>query len=456
MTGEHRTTSSRMGRIRAIAAREFKQTVLTKSFIFGALVLPIVLIGIGALIPLLVGSTTPPVVGTLVVADKDGSVADQMRMAFDAMRAAGRVATPSVTTLPPPLPTGGFGSMPMQDDPPVDITVMRLALDADLTREQARVQTGEILGLVEVPAALLQSAPPSDVDISVLVPTASPAKTTAMIGRVAREATVTARVAAAGGDLAAVRALLRPPSAATARVSNEGQRSTERLEIRMLLPGAFMFLMWIAAFSSANQLLTSTIEEKSSKVIEVLLSATSPLDLLAGKILGQSLVSVVMLGMYGIAGLVGLTLLAMTDLVDVPTLLLFVVWFLLGYFMCAAMMAAVGSAVSDLREAQTLVTPVMLLMMTPMMLWLPISENPTGMLATVFSFIPPIGPFVMVLRTTGAVEGIPAWQVGAALLVNAVGAVGLVWLGARIFRIGILMQGKPPTPIELLRWARAR
>jgi len=456
MTGEHRTTSGRMGRIGAIAAREFKQTVLTKSFIFGALVLPVIMIGIGALVPLLVGGTTPPVVGTLVVADKDGSVAEQMRLAFDAMRATGKVAISPSDTMPPPMPMGGLGGVPMPDDPPVDITVMRIALDADLQREQTRVQSGEILGLVEIPAALLQSAPPAGVDISVLVPTASPAKTTAMIGRIAREATVTARVAAAGGDLAAARALLSPPSAAMARVSNEGQRSRERFEIRMILPGAFMFLMWIASFTSANQLLTSTIEEKSSKVIEVLLSATSPLELLAGKILGQSLVSLVMLGMYGIAGMVGLTLLAVTDLVDVPTILLFVVWFLLGYFMCAAMMAAVGSAVSDLREAQTLVSPVMLLMMMPMMLWLPISENPTGILATVTSFIPPIGPFVMVLRTMGAVEGIPAWQVGAALFTNAIGAIALVWLGARIFRIGILMQGKPPTPLELLRWARAR
>ena len=188
----------------------------------------------------------------------------------------------------------------------------------------------------------------------------------------------------------------------------------------------------------------------------MLLSATSPLELLAGKILGQSLVGLLMLGMYGIAGLDGLTLLAMTDLVDVFTILLFVAWFLLGYFMSAAMMAAVGSAVSDLREAQTLVSPVMLLMMLPLMLWLPISENPTGIIATVASFIPPIGPFVMVLRTTGAVEGIPSWQVAVALLINAAGAIGLVWLGARIFRIGILMQGKPPTPLELLRWARAR
>jgi len=456
VNGDHRTATGRSGRIRTIAVREFKQTVLTKSFILGALVLPVVMIGIGTLIPMLIGGSTPPVVGTLVVADRDGSVAEQMRLTFDAMRAGGAAAGAPAAAAATPMPNGSFGGMPMADDPPVDITVVRVAMDSDLPREQARVQSGEILGLVEVPPALLQAAPPAGVDISVLVPTASPAKTTAMIGRVAREATVTARVAAAGGDLAAVRALLSQPSAATARVSNEGQRSTERLEVRMILPGAFMFLMWIASFTSANQLLTSTIEEKSSKVIEVLLSATSPLELLAGKILGQSLVSLVMLGMYGIAGLVGLTMLAVTDLVDVPTILLFIIWFLLGYFMCAAMMAAVGSAVSDLREAQTLVSPVMLLMMMPMMLWLPISENPTGILATVTSFVPPIGPFVMVLRTTGAVEGIPGWQIGAALLVNALGAVGLVWLGARIFRIGILMQGKPPTPIELLRWARAR
>ena len=81
-----------------------------------------------------------------------------------------------------------------------------------------------------------------------------------MLGRVAREATVTARVAAAGGDLAAVRALLSSPTAATARVSNQGQRSAERLEVRVILPAAFMFLMCIASFSSANHLLTSTIE----------------------------------------------------------------------------------------------------------------------------------------------------------------------------------------------------
>ena len=124
--------------------------------------------------------------------------------------------------------------------------------------------------------------------------------------------------------------------------------------------------------------------------------------------------------------------------------------------MVASIMAAVGSAVSDLREAQSLVQPAMIVMMIPLFLWLPISENPTGWLATVTSFVPPIGPFVMVLRTTGAVEPIPLWQISLALAVNGFSTIALVWIASRVFRIGVLMQGKPPTPMELLRWARTR
>jgi ABC-type Na+ efflux pump permease subunit len=239
-------------------------------------------------------------------------------------------------------------------------------------------------------------------------------------------------------------------------LTSTGTKAKENLELRFMIPGGFMMLMWIAAFTSANQLLTTTIEEKSSKVIEVLLSATSPLELLAGKILGQGFVSLLMLSTYGAAGLAGLAFLTMLDIVPLSSLILFFLWFLLAYFMVASIMAAVGSAVSDLREAQSLVQPAMIVMMIPLLLWLPISENPTGWLATITSFVPPIGPFVMVLRTTGAVEPIPLWQIGLALAVNGFSTIALVWIASRVFRIGVLMQGKPPTPMELLRWARAR
>lgn len=303
---------------------------------------------------------------------------------------------------------------------------------------------------------LLAANPPTGTDIVLLVPTNSPAKTTALFSRVAREATVIARVERTGADLAQARALVREPQADTARMTKEGTQAKEQTELRFLIPGGFMMLMWIATFTSANQLLTTTIEEKSSKVIEVLLSAASPLELLSGKILGQSLVSLLMVSTYGAAGIAGLAFMTMLDIVPLSTLVLFLVWFVLAYFMVASIMAAVGSAVSDLREAQSLVQPAMIALMIPLVLWLPITENPTGWLATIASFVPPAGPFVMVLRTTAAVEPIGFWQIAIALIVNAGATIALVWIASRIFRVGVLMQGKPPTPRELLRWARTR
>jgi ABC-2 type transport system permease protein len=119
-------------------------------------------------------------------------------------------------------------------------------------------------------------------------------------------------------------------------------------------------------------------------------------------------------------------------------------------------MAAVGSAVSDLREAQSLVGPVMMVLVVPLMLWMPIVQNPNGMLATIAGFIPPATPFVMILRLTAATEPIPVWQTIASIVWGFACAFGMLWLAARIFRVGVLMQGKPPTPRELVKWAFVR
>jgi ABC-2 type transport system permease protein len=125
----------------------------------------------------------------------------------------------------------------------------------------------------------------------------------------------------------------------------------------------------------------------------------------------------------------------------------------MAYFMVASLMAAVGSAVNDIREANTLVTPVMMLMMIPWMLWMPISQAPNGSLATAFSFIPPVAPFAMMIRMA-AEEPVPMWQIPASIVWGYICVVAMVWMTARIFRIGVLMTGKPPSPLELLRWIR--
>ena len=186
------------------------------------------------------------------------------------------------------------------------------------------------------------------------------------------------------------------------------------------------------------------------------MAAASPMQLLAGKILGYSMVSAVMLLMYGGLGIAGRSVASMMDLVPIAHLVYLVVFFVMAYFMVASMMAAVGSAVSDLREAQSLVGPVMLVLVIPIMLWMPIIENPNGMLATIASFVPPAIPFVMILRVTASTEPIALWQTLLSIAWGFGCAFGMLWVAARIFRVGVLMQGKPPTPRELVKWAFVR
>jgi ABC-2 type transport system permease protein len=337
---------------------------------------------------------------------------------------------------------------------PIESSVEPIAADA-VEGAKERVRRGDALALVIIPQASLD-AQAKDPTYELFVATRTSPKHTAIVNRAAREAIVRLRVQASGADYQRTMDLLKRPEASILRLTEDGAQAKERLEGRMLVPGAFMLLMWITTFTGANYLLTNTIEEKGSKVIEVLLAAVSPMELLAGKILGQLGSTAVMLAMYGLAGLAGLSALAMMDLVPVSSLVLMIAFALTAYLMIASMLTAVGSAVTNLQEAQALVGPVMLVLIVPLMLWLPISENPNGAFAVVCSFLPPISPFIMVLRATGTTEPVPGWQVALSLAVCAASSVGFLWLASRIFRVGILMQGKPPTPRELLRWARYR
>ncbi|MFQ5670981.1 MAG: ABC transporter permease [Acidobacteriota bacterium] len=199
--------------------------------------------------------------------------------------------------------------------------------------------------------------------------------------------------------------------------------------------------------------MTSTIEEKSSRVVEVLLSAVSPLELMGGKIIGQMCVGLVILALYagmGIAALVSFALLGFIDLWLLPYLLIF---YLIAYFTLASFMAAVGAAVNELHEAQTLMTPIMLTVMVPWLLWLPITRDPSSIFATVTSFLPPINSFVILLRMTSTVPP-PWWEVWLSIGIGVASVYFSVWFAAKVFRVGLLMYGKPPNLATLVRWVR--
>ena len=418
-----------MRRIGTVAWREFRHTALTKAFIIGAVVLPLVMFAVIPLVPMLTKSTPKPLTGRVVVIDPQGGVAAAFETALLSKDAAPRDRED---------PFGGTVD--------VQVKVERIADAGRETDLRKEVGDGALAALVVV------ARDDKGEKAEVLVPSASSPKHTRRLESAAREAVVRARVAGAGENYDRLRELMRSERVDTSRISPKGDAARESTELRMLVPAGFMFLLWIAVFTSANYLLTSTIEEKSNRVMEVLLSAVSPMELLCGKLVGQAAVSTVMLAMYGGVALSGLGAVAMLDVVPPSHIVWLVVWFPIAYFMVAAIMASIGSAVSDLREAQSLVGPAMLALMVPLMLWLPIVENPNGALAVAFSFIPPASPFVNVLRLTAANEPVPLLQSILAVLVGIASVAALLWAGARIFRVGVLMQGKTPTPRELLRW----
>ena len=230
--------------------------------------------------------------------------------------------------------------------------------------------------------------------------------------------------------------------------------------VRQWAPVVFVYLLWISVLINTQMLLTNTIEEKSNKLIEVLLSSISPLVLMAGKILGIALTGLTIIGSWllmaigffvFLPSLLGINLpLDVTAVAIDPWFLgSFFVYFILGYLLYAAILVGLGSVCNNLKEAQNLMLPVQLVQMLPILLMVPIGRDPNGTLAQILSYIPPLTPFVMMNRAAGP-PTTSEYIVTTILLVASV--ILALWFAAKIFRIGILLTGKPPGFRQILTW----
>jgi len=221
----------------------------------------------------------------------------------------------------------------------------------------------------------------------------------------------------------------------------------------ILLPFFFLLVMFVGLFGTNQQMLTSVIEEKNARVMEVVLSAVTPFQLMAGKILGLSAAAFTLIIVWTTAGYGAAIYRGFTDVLTIRTGIYFVIYFIPGFLLFSSILAAIGSVCNTVKEAQSLMMPVSIIFISPMVLWFPVSQHPDGTLAVVLSFIPPITPMIMILRVA-ANPDLPLVQILLSLLVLAASVPAVVWASAKIFRTGILMYGKPPSLRELLRWVR--
>jgi ABC-type Na+ efflux pump permease subunit len=226
---------------------------------------------------------------------------------------------------------------------------------------------------------------------------------------------------------------------------------------------AFVYALWVAVFTISQMLLTNTVEEKSNRIIEVLLSSVSPIELMAGKITGIAQTGLAIILAWVVSFLVIIRvvppLLGAPATIDFTVvtrdpvyLTSFVAYFVLGYLFFAALLVAIGAVCNTLKEAQNLMGPITILLIVPLFAMMPITRDPNGTLAKVLSFIPPFTPFVMMNRAAGP----PAlWEYAATTALMLVSIMFALWAAAKVFRIGVLLTGKPPKPSEIFRWIRA-
>lgn len=229
-------------------------------------------------------------------------------------------------------------------------------------------------------------------------------------------------------------------------------------------PMGFVYFLWIAIFSIANLLLTNTVEEKSNRIIEVLLSSVSPNQLMHGKIFGIALTGLTMVGTWVVFALLAAWFAPMllgeggkgvqvliAAIGNSGYLLSFLFYFIGGFLLYAAVLVAIGSVCNTIKEAQNLMQPVMIVLMVPLIAMVFITKEPNGMVAKVMSFIPLFTPFTMMNRAAGPPE---MWE----YIVTTILLIATIWLtfkaAGKVFRVGILMTGNPPKLKEIFGWLR--
>ena len=446
-----------------VARREFAATVMTKGFLIGLLVMPLMIGVLILVMPFLLREQSPKLEGTVAIHDPTGQVLDRARghlapQAFaqrrvEMQRRLDAVIPGAVRG----LVTSGDGAMQAAMEQALG-SVPNLTLEtlddasAVESAKNALRERKDALAVVAIAPDAVMADEGGLGTYELFVRKKLDDRLIDELRDALATSIVDARLAARDLDARQVRQLVRVPRVTPRTIGEEGEKTANEIASR-LLPMAFMALILIAAMTGGQQLMTSTIEEKSSRVVEVLLSAVSPTELMAGKILGQMGVASLMLALYAGLGILALVSFAATGLLDPWLLFYLAVFFLIAFVVLAAMMAAIGAAVNELREAQTLLTPVMLVVMLPMMLWLPISRDPNSLFATVLSLAPPVNPFVMMLRISSSAPP-PMWQVWLSIGIGVASAVAAVWFAGKVFRIGLLMHGKPPSFMTLLRWVR--
>ena len=421
-----------MREVMIIVRREFLERVRTRAFVIGTLAFPILMVAIMVL----------PNLG-------DGGGERKLAL-IDETEA--RIGDTFVTALE--LATADRS----EDDYSYAIERVPGRLDDARDDLHARIAADELEGYVVIPGDVLD-------DNSVLYRAETINRRVLRdVMRAASVAVQAQRLREAGMEGQALAELIRPVAVDDARITAAGTEGGDAEEAFWLAYlGAFLIYFMTALYGTA--VMRSVIEEKTNRISEVLVSTVRANHLMLGKVLGASSAALLQVAIW-----IGLAVLLITQsevvarllglsperlaAVSVPidALLIFAGFFVFGFFLFAAVFAALGAAMTSEQEAQSMQMVAMIPLFVPLLFIVPITNDPLGGLATFLGLFPLTAPISMPMRIASG--QIPGTQVALSLAFLAVALVAVTWLAGKIYRIGILSTGRKPTLRELGRWLR--
>ncbi len=440
-----------MGKIGIIAGREFNERVRKKSFIFTTILMPICLVAI-MFIPALMMNISSDEKKEVLVVDQSGLVGDRL-----------------------------------QDDSTLTFTL------SDQTAEEVVGQHHEgLFGILIVGSDVLTN--PSNVQLLTYESSTINIESS-IAGQISTilesEKLKEYNIEDIDTILAAIKTNVSLKVKQLDATSGDTKESSSVLNIALAY--IFGFLIYMFVFLYGNMVMQGVIEEKSNKVMEVMVSSVRPFELMMGKILGIASVAVTQFVIWvifillvggGAVSLLGLSdvvasagagvdpaaiaaaapidldseMVAIIATLTDPAYLLrilggFLIYFIGGYLLYAAMFAAVGSAVDNEKDTNNLQLPITLPLMVALFVMLNAMQDPHGPLAFWCSMIPFTSPIVMMVRLP---YGVPGWELALSIGLLVVTFVGMVYLAGRIYRVGVFMYGKKPSFKELAKWIRYR
>lgn len=271
------------------------------------------------------------------------------------------------------------------------------------------------------------------------------------------ESVVAKRLALQGLEYGAVTKMLKRVDIETVQVVKGTEKKSE-FERTFITSFIFIMILYMTIYLWGLNVQRSIIEEKSSRVIEVLLSSLKPFDIMAGKIIGVGAVGLTQYAIWAVCG-IGMTFYALSSgqfaqyVSFSPVILMFfVLFYLLGYLFYSTIFAGIGAVCNSDQEAQQLQTPLTMCLAFTIVVPIVVVQNPDGMFATVLSMVPFFAPILMFMRINILMP--PIWQIALSvgILLGSIFVSGV--LAAKVFRIGILMYGKRPDVREIVKWMR--